>query len=52
MIYKEKILEIIVKDFFDTGIIKDGDTLIIALSGGQDSMCLFDAFYNFMSIMA
>ena len=46
MIYKEKILESIVKDFFDNGIIKDGDTLIIALSGGQDSMCLFDAFYR------
>ena len=49
MIYKEKILEIIVKDLFDTGIIKDGDTLIIALSGGQDSMCLFDAFYKLQS---
>lgn len=49
MIYKEKILESIVKDFFDTKIIKDGDILVIALSGGQDSMCLFDVFYKLQS---
>ena len=49
MIYREKILESIVKDFFDTGIIKDGDILIVALSGGMDSMCLMDAFYKLQS---
>lgn len=49
MIYKEKILETIVKDFFDTNIIKDGDILLIALSGGMDSICLFDAFYKLQS---
>lgn len=49
MIYKEKILETIVKDFFDTGIIKDKDILLVALSGGMDSMCLMDAFYKLQS---
>ena len=49
MIYREKILESIVKDFFNTGIIKDRDTLIVALSGGMDSMCLVDAFYKLKS---
>lgn len=46
MIYKEKILDNIAYEFFDTGIIKDDDILIVALSGGMDSMCLFDAFYK------
>ena len=49
MIYGQKFLETIIKDLFDTRIIKSGDTLIIALSGGQDSMCLFDAFYKLQS---
>lgn len=49
MIYKEIILESIVRDFFDTGIIKDDDTLLVALSGGMDSMCLIDAFYKLKS---
>lgn len=49
MIYKEKILETIVRDFFDTKIINDDDILIVALSGGMDSMCLIDAFYKLQS---
>ena len=49
MIYGEVILESIVKDLFDTRIIKDDDLLIVALSGGMDSMCLFDAFYKLQS---
>lgn len=49
MIYNEKILESIAKDFFDTGIIKDKDNLLVALSGGMDSMCLIDAFYKLKS---
>lgn len=49
MIYREKILESIVKNFFDTGIIKDKDILLVALSGGMDSMCLVDAFYKLQS---
>lgn len=49
MIYKEIILESIVRDCFDTGIIKDNDTLLIGLSGGMDSMCLIDAFYKLKS---
>ena len=49
MIYKEKILETIAKDFFSTGIIKDNDILLVALSGGMDSMCLVDAFYKLKS---
>ena len=51
MIYKEKILNNIAYEFFDTGIIKDDDILIVALSGGMDSMCLFDAFYKLQSEM-
>lgn len=49
MIYREKILESIAKNFFDTGIIKDKDILLVALSGGMDSMCLIDAFYKLQS---
>ena len=49
MIYGEKILESIALDLFDTNIIKDGDILVVALSGGMDSMCLFDAFYKLQS---
>lgn len=49
MIYKEKILENIVKNFFDTFIIKDGDILLVALSGGMDSMVMLDAFYKLQS---
>ena len=49
MIYNDAILESIVKDFFDTYIIKDNDLLIISLSGGMDSMCLVDAFYKLQS---
>lgn len=49
MIYKEKILDQIVKDFFRTGIIRDNDVLIVALSGGMDSMALMDAFYKLQS---
>ena len=49
MIYGEKVLESIVKDFFDTNVIKDDDILVVALSGGMDSMCLFDAFYKLQS---
>ena len=49
MIYREKILESIVNNFFDTGIIKDRDVLLVALSGGMDSMCLIDAFYKLQS---
>jgi tRNA(Ile)-lysidine synthase len=49
MIYREKILESIVNNFFDTGIIKDRDVLLVALSGGMDSMCLMDAFYKLQS---
>lgn len=46
---EKKFLGTIVKNLFDTKIIKDGDTLVVALSGGQDSMCLFDAFYKLQS---
>lgn len=49
MIYREKILESIVKNFFDTEIIEDNDILLVALSGGMDSMCLIDAFYKLQS---
>ena len=49
MIYEKKFLETIAKDLFETKIIKDGDIIVIALSGGQDSMCLFDIFYKLQS---
>ena len=49
MIYKEKILESIVSNLFDDGIVKDGDILIVALSGGMDSMCLIDALCRLQS---
>ena len=44
MIYGDKLIEDVVRDFFDTGIIESHDNLIIALSGGMDSMCLLDVF--------
>lgn len=46
MIYHDKILDDIVKDFFDSEVIKKNDNVIIALSGGMDSICLFDIFYK------
>ena len=46
MIYHEKVYNDIINDFFDAGIIKKGDNLIVALSGGIDSMCLLDIFYK------
>ena len=46
MVYEEKIYNEIVRDFFDTRIITKNDKLIVALSGGIDSMCLLDAFYK------
>ena len=49
MIYREKILESIVSNIFDDGTVKDDDILIVALSGGMDSMCLIDALYKLQS---
>ena len=49
MIYDDKIKESIVDEFFETGIIKKNDNLIIALSGGMDSMCLIDIFLKLKS---
>lgn len=49
MIYDDKIKESIIKEFFDTNIIKKNDNLIIALSGGMDSMCLMDVFLKLQS---
>lgn len=42
----ENIIHKIKKDFFDSGIIKNKDILIIGLSGGMDSMCLLDVFFK------
>ena len=44
--YKEKILDYIVRNYFLTDVINDNDTVIVALSGGMDSMCLMDVFYK------
>ena len=49
MIYDDKIKELIVKEFFETKIIKKNDNLIVALSGGMDSMCLMDIFLKLQS---
>lgn len=49
MINGQKFLKKIINDLFDTKIIKNNDTLVVALSGGEDSMCLFDAFYKLQS---
>ena len=49
MIFNEKIYDDIARNFFDTHIIKKNDTLIVALSGGMDSMCLLDIFYKLQS---
>ena len=49
MIDEKKIFNSISKDLFENKIIKDGDILVVALSGGQDSMCLFDIFYKLQS---
>ena len=49
MIYNDYILNKIVEDCFDTRIVKDGDTLIVALSGGMDSMCLMDSLIKLQS---
>lgn len=49
MVFNEKIYDVIAKKFFDTKIIKKNDTLIVALSGGMDSMCLLDIFLKLQS---
>ena len=46
MIYDNQMCESIVRKYFDTRIIKKNDILIVGLSGGIDSMCLFDIFYK------
>lgn len=43
MIYSEKIYDEIVKNIFDTEIVRKDDNLIVAFSGGMDSMCMLDA---------
>ena len=46
MIYGDKLIDDVVNEFFDTGIIGAKDNIIVALSGGMDSMCLLDVFYR------
>lgn len=50
MIIDDKVVKNVVKDIFDTKIIKKNDTVIVALSGGEDSMCLFDIMYKLSDI--
>ena len=49
MIYDDKIKELIINEFFDNQIVKKNDNLVIALSGGMDSMCLMDIFLKLHS---
>lgn len=49
MIYNDFILDNILDNYFDTNIIRQHDNVIIALSGGIDSMCLFDVMFKLKS---
>lgn len=48
MLKKDKLITKIEESFLKNDKIKRNDTLIIGLSGGEDSMCLFDIFYKLM----
>lgn len=50
MIIKDKIIKNVCENIFDNGIIKKKDLVIVALSGGPDSMCLFDILYKLADI--
>lgn len=40
------IIEKVRKNILDNNLIKDNDKILIAVSGGPDSMCLLDVLYN------
>lgn len=46
MFYNDKIIDNVISNIFDKGLISKNDNLIIALSGGMDSMCLFDVMFK------
>lgn len=46
MFNSDKILETLYRDFLLVNKIKKNDILLVALSGGMDSMCLIDALYK------
>lgn len=53
---EEKLLHIVKKNIFDNNIIQNNDIIVVCLSGGRDSICLFDILmslsevYNFKII--
>lgn len=47
---KSKIIKEIIKLLFESSIVQNDDTLIVALSGGPDSMCLIDVLYKIKTI--
>ena len=49
MIYEDKIIETVVRECYDKKIIREKDAVIIAVSGGMDSMCLLDVFNRLSS---
>lgn len=42
----DKIKSEVEKNIIDKSLIKNGDKLVLAVSGGPDSMCLLDVLYN------
>lgn len=49
MVYHDKLISDVVTNCFDEGLITKNDNLVIALSGGIDSMCLLDVFMKLQS---
>lgn len=43
---EDKVIKSVVSNVVDTHVLKKNDTVIVALSGGADSMCLFDVMHK------
>lgn len=43
---EEKIINIVQKNIIENNLIKNGDKVIVAVSGGPDSMCLLDSLFK------
>lgn len=47
---EEKLLSIVKKNVFDNNLIKQKDIVVIGLSGGKDSVCLFDLMMSLSEV--
>lgn len=47
---EEKLLHIVKKNIFDNNIINNNDIVVVGLSGGKDSICLFDLLISLSEV--